>query len=1771
MRHRHRHTFGSVAAALLMVLVAFAGASRGDAPATAAATASSPAPAQAEGSKPKGKVSAAEWQKIPAQWEHITDASVRAELEKIAAMGSRAVGQEGHAAVRNYVRQQMQAAGLEPFEQHFYVTAPVDEGATLTVGDQKLTAYAVWPNGVVPSYAPPEGLTGTIIDGGNGDLTDLDYKPVKGSLVLLDFNSGKNWENAAKLGAKAILFRHPRQTTTSEATQKFFMVPLDMPRFLLSQDATAKLDAMLTAQRDPAAPLSGTLRGGASWKEVQSANMFAMLPGTDPNTTMLIIQCYMDSMSVAPASPHGADTALQLLAGLNVMRAMTAPGAPKLKSTVLFVFYDAHHHGLAGSREFAYLISQEMRSKGALQSAAQAAQSKARAIAGAVAYLAGGTSDLQKESAAVLSERVETLGKRGRMTVARELNNRQRELADAQHIVEALSPRKSQLSAEEARSLAEAETRLTELPKHVAYLRSLRDWYKTMDAMDNGIDRAQWLQKPPPVDLTGPLGAQYGYAVLTRDEVMASLKLLEGDADRHSDTARTFADTASRVFGARPLVNNKFLAVGLSLEPAIGADQLSWGGVENYGILSGAKTGIFGNMLAAQQKVISDIAAGIPLSQKVPLDDAFSIEASTTKGNSLAPNISVSNGLMLVGVTSYGLTAMNVSRTLVDTPADTLEHVSPVELSRATDTLRFLSTFVPHLARDVGQITLETKVNHRVTHIKGRVVEYDIQTNVLPDKPVPGALAFMPMAWLKGFNDVNRTIAGVRYDVVQRVDQEGRYAFHSLPDKNAKKAKDTLLYGFRLDGRNKIDYALDNSAQGTVMSTNKTERALFEENIDIVVAPARGLAIYDLIDPRVLTPLLEIRSLDALSMAKPKTFSYFFPKANDASTNGPYLENCGVIFGPPDATLVALISSGASGTRAAYLNLEEKPRDPNKPNAPVKYVAQGYDLDEHSQITFTALKVASDLVRLNEERLAQVREFGVKNSLLDKFNQDARRALNDAEERYAKQDYSGAYRQATHAWGVALRAYPQVASLGKDAVIGSVFFLALVLPFSFFMERLTIRAKTPNMRILGTLAWFAVVFTIMYFIHPAYAISSQPMIVLLAFIMITLVVIVFSIIYRKFVNLIRNYRNQLEGVHGADLKRFSASGVAVSLSLSTMARRKARTVLTGATLTMLAFAIVTFSSITTSIEYRQTPIRDVKPSYSGLMFHMPGWVNMPSSVYDSFRDEFGRNHTVLPRVWKLRAQDSWALQAGTTSTLPVTRQVAVDASGKPQYAIGYVNAVMGLSPDEREAFTPAQKLKAGTWLRHDSAGDAVISPKLAQELGITEADLDTPRASVLVEEQRFTVVGILDVDSAAAWRDLDGESIMPADFASAGADGKGGVGELDNLPTLDPSHPMPHLDFREHPVIIVQTGRALQMKDAAFKSVAVKFKLDDKGLSVEGRSAEDLLERLMQRLRIPVFAGIGDQSVLYESKDAHGLAGIGKLVVPILLAIFMIVNTLLGTVEERKDEIAMLNSVGLAPAHVGMLFLVEAIVYGILGLVIGYLVGLALAYTIVHSATIQSIEEFARMSLNYSSGATIFACIFVLMVVVASAWYPARAARKMATPGTLARWSLPESDDGTLTLEVPFTLTGGNALGMLGFLDEYLAGHYDATSPDFRIVRRAFYEDPDGLNGEPELVLGGDAFLAPYDLGVSEHFRICLRGTEQNNIFRVRFAIERIGGDMASFRRSTQRFLDLLRRQFLIWRTLEPAEKQKYVQRATEGFDAAARSAPRKTGVAQTV
>jgi hypothetical protein len=416
---------------------------------------------------------------------------------------------------------------------------------------------------------------------------------------------------------------------------------------------------------------------------------------------------------------------------------------------------------------------------------------------------------------------------------------------------------------------------------------------------------------------------------------------------------------------------------------------------------------------------------------------------------------------------------------------------------------------------------------------------------------------------------------------------------------------------------------------------------------------------------------------------------------------------------------------------------------------------------------------------------------------------------------------------------------------------------------------------------------------------------------------------------------------------------------------------------------------------------------------------------------------------------------------------------------------------------------------------------------------------------VKVQGNEFEVVGIFDSRQLARLTDLDGEPILPAaadPLVSSMSEANILASELSYSQDI---RPVKRLDAA---AVVIFTASAVRDMGGALVNIAIKSSVPEKEFLVR-------LKQFLSRVGIVMFVSEGDHVVAYSSFGTTNLRGLKNLLVPILIAALIVLNAMMGAVAERGREIGIYSSVGLAPTHIGALFLAESWVFGTVGAVLGYLLGQAVASLVALTGWLGGI------TLNYSSFSAVSCTLIVMLTVFLSTIYPAKVAAARAVPDVTRRWKLPAPQGDQWVFDFPFTVAGGDITGLYLFLTHFFSSYTESSIGEF-YAEDVRLEKLDGAGGRvmrASLV----AWIAPFDLGISQRVELDAVDTGEHNIFRVEVSIRRLSGDVSSWKRMNRGFLDLLRKRFLVWRTVPAGLKGKLRE---EGLAVLAGAAPTENG-----
>jgi len=301
-----------------------------------------------------------------------------------------------------------------------------------------------------------------------------------------------------------------------------------------------------------------------------------------------------------------------------------------------------------------------------------------------------------------------------------------------------------------------------------------------------------------------------------------------------------------------------------------------------------------------------------------------------------------------------------------------------------------------------------------------------------------------------------------------------------------------------------------------------------------------------------------------------------------------------------------------------------------------------------------------------------------------------------------------------------------------------------------------------------------------------------------------------------------------------------------------------------------------------------------------------------------------------------------------------------------------------------------------------------------------------------------------------------------------------------------------------------------------------------------------LVKKFMSRVGMTIFVSDGESVTAYSSMGLSSFSGLGNLFIPILIAALIVLNTMMGSVHERFREIGIYSSVGLAPVHIGALFLAESCVYAVVGAISGYLIGQVLG------TTIAAFNLLPGLTLNYSSLSAVASTFIVMAVVILSTLYPAKVASNTAVPDVGRKWKFPDPDGDDWTFDFPFTVAARQVHGLYVFLNNYFDGYKEESVGAFYTdaVDFATFDSEFGTG----LMIRMTVWLAPFDMGISQRVELRALPTVDEGITRIQVFIGRLTGEVSSWTRLNKGFLTEIRKQFLIWRTVPESVKAEYIE-----------------------
>ncbi len=1551
----------------------------------------------------------------------VSETELKETVAFFAALGDRSTGSGGNRQAAAYITERLQAAEPEVLDNlDFFVPIRKAEDSTLEVNGRTIPISPLLYNAITPENLPREGLSGSLIYVGRGELADFNGKQVQGAIVLMEFDSGRNWLNAASLGASALIYINRGTPARSSFTEKEELSPIQFPCFYLPEKQLAELEISLTSLDG----IQGRLRSSMHWQQVRARNIYALFPGTDEagKSELITVETFYDSSRFLPDSSPGADEALSI-SGLLALADYLHHHPPA--RPFLLIASDGHGQEQAGMRETIWAINARSKDLRKQQKAFKTAKKQRKAWLEVLVQYNAGTV-IKEEQGRLMQSAV---------NFALKLE------------VDRLSTALMQLRMQT--SDAGNDERIKKLAEKRLLLRRI-GWQTNFEDLSE--------QEKP---LLGPVVSQ---AVEMHKAVLAEINI----QTRMLKSARRLRSLITD-YEPRAMVSLHLSSHGYGL------------GAFHRGFLYPLRPII--NRTAAFRDIDTALLAS---AAKAPVSAPTFV--STLRPNRLQPwqDLLPDKPKMagevasLAGLPGLTLTTIGDLRSNWGTPWDTPANIN---WQQATAQVQLSLKLIDGLDRT--QKLGQGYIRNGFSTVSGKS-SLLLHGELFAEHPAAGTvlLAFQGPA---------------RYHLI--TDLQGHFLLKGVADKKHVQDK-VILEGYRFSEQDgSVLWAIDKKRTGKSAYRVKMRRQAMKT--DLIMFNCRQTTVFNLLEPRSLRYMTKLQLLDGRREAPPERYWY-----SRIDTRSSIIAS---IFLEPETRLKLTLSDTVLQKKMILSNGTAK--DP---------MGSGYRVDDYPSLYHTNYLAARDMWALLTPRITNLEEHGIFDERISELQQNGLQALEQANQSLSEQRYDVFNEEASRSWALASRVYDHVERTQKDVLFGVLFYIALFVPFAFCMERLLFGFVSIYKRIVAFTGILGLLILIIARVHPAFKLAYSPTVVILAFFIIGLSALVTMIIVMRFEDEMILLQRRATHKRPAEISSWKAFGAAFFLGVSNLRRRRLRTVLTCLTLIILTFTIMSFTSVKSMRRQNRLQFAPEAP-YQGLLIKNIDWTKLPPDALPVFRSLFDGQVQVAPRVW-LSSDDPGR-----------AAQIVTRFQNEPILLQG----LTGLSFTEPSVTGLDRILLKGRWFSEGERKAVLIPAALAERIDI---DLDDPDRNFLdLWGMRLQIIGIFSEKMLQQQPDLDGEILTPVIFPTETSMEMSDV-EKD---ALESGEDVRNFQGRYHHLatenILIMPAATLMELGGSLQAVALKVpEVND------GHQAR----LLSDRFGLALFSGEQEGVFLYNASDTVNYSGMPNIVIPLLISILIVLNTMISSVFERKREIAVYTSVGLAPSHVSFLFIAEALAFAVLSVVLGYV----LAQT--SAGFLAGTKLWSGITVNYSSTAGVAAMVLVMGVVLLSVIYPSRVAANIAIPDVNRSWKLPETVNDSITVTLPFLMRYREHASICGFLYAYFLGHQDVSHGIFSTGTVELDEECRYQPGTVKLTGAADCvhlrtkiWLAPFDFGIMQMVDLQFCPAEEGRDFlEITVTMTRQSGELTLWRRINTSFLHVLRKQLLIWRSLDEEGHREYAE-----------------------
>ncbi len=1613
--------------------------------------------------------------------------AVGARQQTILDCGSRYIGQPGFEAVQAMIRQAYHDAGLEVHEQRVNTVAPettrreILDAAGAPLADVKI--YPFMPNQFQPIVTPDEGVAGTLIR-----VTDevlRTRKTFDDCIALVDASDlpsslGVDWRPYARLGFRAVILSHPEgldKIGWSRSAVEWMVsnAPVNYPRLAATRDIfdhenkTVRLHVRSRYVNAPNINFIGILRAGGT--------------GGEAAEEALVLSTRYDAASWLPDKAPGTMQAINLAAQLSMIEAL-AEARDELRRDVIFIATGAGSMGHAGAANLLSVLGGQAHPGEAL------AQQRKR----------------RKENETHLAMLDEILA----------CFDDEAFIVDAETTEKALAglDRKAEAFLDEQFRYI-LNTLL--LSRKEPYLARRLEFLRTgEDTETEAFDRFRDAQA-----LYNDVLMIVGYPV---EKVLAEYEDLAGEVElrrlcrERFDQLRAYhheqVDRAAQAVELNRRVGRyrRLIVCTPLLVPDLGSDG---GDGEEVSFFMGDRkshqiSGLAVNDLLAFVAEQADTTGTLRYLSQTPRHDAV---------------MPTKLGGVLSDLTYWSFAGYPAFQFMHTNRVESYQRwASPIDLPAARDltsmaaSLRMLGETALSIAYGNGRF--EGVEAYAPRTYGGRVLVGGLGRSIVPNYPLADALVAT-----KANHDINNN--GRVKQLFFWTDPYGRYAFPSICARHEitpASQEDTLGYcpvAVGYDPAGRIRFIRDEGPTGQKAYRSMALHWLKDIGAaNIVVFRATPVTILDRVNPQTLRDYDGVILMNRDRLTPVEKFAFFTGDAVCRFIEPDLFFYVAFKAGTPENPLV-------HETRAFMLG---EPPDETAPQTR-DIAGEGYLAADTPLLLDVPQQIAASMAQVNGRRLAMQNRHGMADERTNDFHDKALELQAEADdparpqfERLLDARDAVAYHALNH---------PVLRENITEAVISILWYLCLLVPFTFFFEKLLFAFPDVRKQIAAHTVIFVISFALLKLLHPAFEMIRSSLMILLGFIIILIsggITVLFS---GKFQENLEGLRAKRGVVAAAEVNRLGVVGTAFMLGLNNMHRRKVRTGLTCVTLALITFAMICFTTTTSDLVDTEVVIGDA--AYTGLLIKDERMKAIEDGELQAIRTRFGHAYEVAARAMVLARQGP-----DRDLLLPeITVEYKPAEGAKRSIRIA---SLMTFEPNEPLRDQIDVVTEAG-WFPPQTAAElaameatpAMLPTTVADQLGISSDAVDAGRVVIRINGRPFYVHGLFDPASLARVRDLDGEDILPFDAES--------MREVHADANRYIYADKPYAPLPAEEIVLARTIDGLSMGEGIVnRRVSIAVWLRDKGTGapLAAGAARQTIDRYLEQSGRETHYGL--TGVAYRGKRARErtIAGMVDMLIPLVIAALTVLNTIRGSVYERRDEIAVYNAVGIAPRYVFFMFFAEAFVYAVVGAVLGYFLSQGVGLTLT------TLGWTGGLNMTFTSFSTVLASLAIMAAVFASTLFPALQAMQIAAPAEEAGWTLPEPTGDTLAMALPFTFDHDDRLAILEFFNRFFLDHGEGSSGAFfcDVPQVGVSDELDRLSGQYVPQLSVTVWLKPYDLGVSQKLIIDMPTDPKTGEYVAHLTLVRLSGTRKSWMRLNKHFLSRVRKHFLHWRAVGEVERQ---------------------------